>query len=379
VVGGGVIGLAVAWRAAQRGLRVVLVERAELGAATSNAAAGMIAPVSEARYAEQPLLALGLASARSYPGFVMDLTDASGIDPGYLECGTLAAARDEDEAAALERELALRQRLGLTVRRLRASEARRLEPALSPVLRLGLEVPDDHAIDPRKLISALATAAVRAGAELRPGTEVTGLQLDRDRVAGLCLSSDQTLPARSVVLAAGVWSATLSGLPLEARVPLRPVKGQIMFLRDPAGAGMLSRALRMSAGYVVPRGDGRYVLGATVEERGYDRTVTAGPVYELLRDAIELVPGVAELVLDELIAGLRPATPDNAPVLGAGAIEGLHWATGHYRHGILLAPITAEILSSSLTGEEPDELASPFSPNRFASERRPGLAPAVQA
>jgi glycine oxidase len=137
-------------------------------------------------------------------------------------------------------------------------------------------------------------------------------------------------------------------------------------MHDPAGPGLLTRVLRMSPGYVVPRDDGRYVLGATMEERGFDTTITAGAIFELLRDAIELVPGIAELVIDELVAGLRPTTPDNAPVLGPGLMEGLLWATGHYRHGILLTPITAEILCLALAGEEPHELAGPFGAARFA-------------
>ncbi len=170
-----------------------------------------------------------------------------------------------------------------------------------------------------------------------------------------------------VVVATGVWSGSLAGIPDHARVPIRPVKGQIMRLHDPAGAGLLTRALRMQgSGYVVPRGDGRYVLGATMEERGFDTTVTAGPLFELLRDAIELLPGLSELVIDELIAGLRPSTPDNGPALGPGLIQGLLWATGHHRHGILLAPITAEIVAGMLAGEPSVELAAAFTPARFA-------------
>jgi glycine oxidase len=369
VVGGGVIGLAVAWRAAQRGLRVTVLERGEPGAGTSRVAAGMIAPISEARHSEQPLLHLGLASARAYPKFVSELIDVSGRDPGYLACGTIAAARDHDEAEALDRELALRQNLGLPVRRLLASEARRLEPSLAPALRLGLEVPDDHAIDPRRLTAALAQAAARAGVELRSGADVAEVIVASaaDRVRGVRCNDGEEIAAERVLVAAGVWCGELGGIPDEARVPIRPVKGQILRLHDPSGPGLLTRALRMHRGYVVPRGDGRYVLGATTEERGFDTTVTAGPVFELLRDAIELLPGFSELVIDELSAGLRPSTPDNAPALGPATLGGLHWATGHYRHGILLAPITAEIVASALAGERPTELASAFAPTRFTA------------
>jgi glycine oxidase len=368
IIGAGVIGLAVAWRAAQRGLRVAVLERGEPGCAASYVAAGMIAPISEARTIEQPSLTLGLASARAYPGFVQELGQATGDDPGYLACGTIAAARDQDDAAALDRELAMRQGLGLPVRRLLATEARRLEPGLAPVLRLALEVPDDHAIDPRRLTATLARAVARAGVELRTGANVAEVTITSGRVAGVRLASGERLVADQVVVASGAWSGALGGIPDHARVPIRPVKGQIMRLRDPAGPGLLSRALRIQgSGYVVPRGDGRYVLGATMEERGFDTTVTAGPLFELLRDAIELLPGLSELVIDELIAGLRPSTPDNAPAIGPAVIPGLHWATGHHRHGILLAPITAEIMAGVLAGDTPHaELAAPFAPARFA-------------
>jgi len=347
-------------------MRVTVLERDQPGAATSWVAAGMIAPISEARRNEQPLLHLGLASARAYPAFVQELIEASGRDPGYLSCGTIAAARDQDEAEALDRELALRQSLELPVSRLLPSEARRLEPSLAPALRLALEIPDDHAIDPRKLTDALATAAAAAGVQLRTGADVSELQISAEEVQGVRLADGAAVRAEQVVVAAGVWCESLGGIPAAARVPIRPVKGQILRLHDPAGPGLLTRALRMRAGYVVPRGDGRYVLGATTEERGFDTTVTAGPVFELLRDAIELLPGFSELVLDECSAGLRPSTPDSAPAIGPGALHGLHWATGHYRHGVLLAPITAQLAAGALAGDELPELAAPFSPGRFA-------------
>jgi glycine oxidase len=326
----------------------------------------MIAPIAEAAPSEPALLALARESARSYPRFVEELIDTSGRDPLYRGSGTLLVARDDDEAAVLERELAFRQSLGLPVRRLLASEARALEPALAPTLRLGLEIPDDHAIDPRALTAALQTAFERAGGTLLCETEAGELELDGDRVTGVRLAGGDLLVADRVVIAAGPWSGQLRGLPDRARVPIRPVKGQIVSLHDPAGPGLLERVLRMQPGYLVPRGDGRYVLGATIEERGYDTTVTVQGVFELLRDATELVPGVGELVIDELIAGIRPGTPDNAPILGAGAVAGLFWATGHYRHGILLTPITAELISGVLAGEELRELAAPFDPLRFA-------------
>jgi glycine oxidase len=184
-------------------------------------------------------------------------------------------------------------------------------------------------------------------------------------VDGVTLAGGSRLTAPQVVVAAGPWSGELAGLPEHARVPVRPIKGQILRLHDPAGPGLLTRVLRMRPGYVVPRGDGRYVIGGTMEERGFDDTVTAGGVFEMLRDAIELVPGLSELVIDELSAGMRPGTPDNAPLIGAGALPGLQWATGHYRNGILLAPVTAELIVASVLGGA-SESAAPFAPARFA-------------
>lgn len=361
------IGLAVAWRAAQRGLHVVVLERSETGAGSSRVAAGMLAPISEAHPSERPLLELGLASARLYPEFVAELIGASGADPGYLRCGALLVARDRDEAEALDRLRVLRERLGLPVRRLLPSEARRLEPGLAPALRLAIEIPDDHVIDPRKLTAALALAVGQAGGEVRTGAEVQDVSIANDRVEGVLLRNGERIPAGTVVIAAGVWSSAIGGLPDEATVPVHPIKGQIMRLHDPAGPGLLNHVVRTQRGYIAPRGDGRYVLGATMEERGLDTSVTAGAVYELLRDAIELAPGIDELVIDELSAGLRPATPDNTPVLGPGAFAGLHWATGHYRGGILLAPITAQIVVDAIAAATP--VPPEFAASRFAPVR----------
>ena len=366
VLGGGVAGLAVAWRARARGLTVCVLDRGELGAGTSRVAAGMLAPVTEADAGERPLLALALDSARRWPAFATELEEATGVEIGYRRCGTLVVARDRDEAEALDRELALRARLGLSAGRLLPSAARRAEPALAPTVRLALDVPDDHAVDPRLLTAALARAAERAGAVLRPGAAVARVLHDGARVQGVELEHGERLAAGRVVVAAGPWSGLDLGLPPSARVPVRPVKGQTLRLRDPAGPGLLGRVVRFDGGYLVPRGDGRYVLGATVEERGFDTAMTAGAVHELLRDAAELVPGVLELEVEELLAGLRPGTPDNAPVLGASpALDGLAWATGHHRNGILLAPVTAELVAAELAGEP---AAHPFGPERFARE-----------
>src|SRR5215210_2720063 len=254
VVGGGVIGLAVAWRAAQRGLRTVVLDAGEDGA--WRYAAGMLAPVTEAEFGEQVLLDLGLRAAAGFPAFCAELAEASGRDPGLRRTGTLTVARDGDEAEALERLCGFRREHGLEVQRLRPSQARRAEPALAPTVRLALDVPGDDAVDPRRLVAALAEAVERAGGELRRARVAPG------ELAGLS--------AERIVVAAGAWSGQLGP------VPVRPVKGQIMRLRDPHGQDLVTRTIRTSEGYLVPRGDGGHVLGATVEERGWDTAPTAG-------------------------------------------------------------------------------------------------------
>jgi glycine oxidase len=348
VIGGGVIGLAAAWRARQRGLDVVVLDRGDLGAGASRAAAGMLAPVAEADAQERALLAHNLESARRWPSFAAELADVTGVDVGYRACGTLLLARDRDEAEHVERERDLRERLGLRVERLLGSEARRRERALAPSLRLALALPDDHAVEPARVVTALVEACSRAGVALRPGYVVADVG---------------SVPADRVVVAAGAWSGSLGA------VAVRPVKGQALRLRDPSGPGLCEHVLRFEGGYLVPRGDGRYYLGATMEERGFDTAVTALGVYELLREAAEVLPGILELEIDEAFAGLRPGTPDNAPIVGTDpADERVVWATGHFRNGILLCPLTAELVAEELTGGRPDH---PFRPERFAAAPAP--------
>jgi len=370
VVGGGIIGLAVAWRARQRGMSVTVLERERTGRGTSRVAAGMLAPVAEAEFGQggRRLLELGLRSARMWPAFASELEAASGAGVGLLRTGTILVARDEDDARELDRQLAFRESLGLRVQRLRPSEARDREPALAPVVRLAFEAPEDHSVDPRLVLSALRQVCSSTGVQLREHAPVARIELGGgpERVTGVTLQSGERVSGAAVALAAGPWTQQVEGLPPAARVPVRPVRGQILRLRDPAGAGLLQRVVRFQGGYLVPRADGRYVLGATVEERGFGLAPTAGAVHDLLRDACELVPGVSELEIEELSVGLRPGTPDNAPAIGPGAVQGLTWATGHYRNGILLAPLTAELVAGVLAGgRAPDPLLSACDPARF--------------
>jgi glycine oxidase len=337
VVGAGVIGLACAWRCAQRGLRVLVLERAaEPGSGASGVAAGMLAPVTEAEFGEEALLRLNLAGAELWPAFAAELAERSGLDTGYRASGALVVAADRDDAEELRRLHAFQRSLGLDVSWLSGRDCRRLEPRLSPRVPGGILAEHDHQVEPRAVVRALRAAFEAAGGELRCGVEV---------------GDPSGLDADHVVLAAGCWSGA----------PVRPVKGQILRLRGEPLAGRLVRTPRC---YVVSRPGGEVVVGATVEERGFDTTVTGDGVFRLLEAAREVLPDVGELELVEAAARLRPGTPDNAPLIGEH--DGLLWATGHHRNGVLLAPITAQAVAAIVTGDDPPAAVEPFGAARFA-------------
>ncbi|MEU0637381.1 glycine oxidase ThiO [Streptomyces albidoflavus] len=371
VAGGGIVGLVTAWRAAQRGLAVTVVDPAPGGGA-AQVAAGMLAAVTELHFGEERLLALNLASAERYPAFAAELAEASGQELGYRRCGTLAVALDADDRAYLRELHALQLRSGLESEWLSGRECRRLEPMLAPGVRGGLRVDGDHQIDPRRLASALVTACERAGVVWCRST-AGRLVVRGGRAVGVELADGSLVEGGQTVLAAGSRSGLLAGLPEEVAVPVRPVKGQVVRLAVPEayrrGAAFLGRTVRAvvrgSHVYLVPRENGELVIGATTEELGWDTTVTAGGVYELLRDAHELVPGLTELPFTEVRAGLRPGSPDNAPLLGPTALPGLHLATGHHRNGVLLTPVTGDVLADVLTTGDLPGYADAFTARRF--------------
>ncbi|MFF8033984.1 MULTISPECIES: glycine oxidase ThiO [unclassified Streptomyces] len=370
VVGGGIIGLVTAWRAAQRGLATAVVDP-EPGGGAARVAAGMLAAVTELHYGEETLLGLNLASARRYPGFAAELTELTGQELGYRRCGTLAVALDADDRAHLRELHALQQRSGLDSQWLSGRECRRLEPMLAPGVRGGLRVDGDHQVDPRRLAAALVTACVRTGVTVHRAW-AGRLLVAGGRATGVVTADGTELGAGQVVLAAGSLSGRLAGVPEDVLPPVRPVKGQVVRLTMPERPGpFLSRTVRAvvrgSQVYLVPRENGELVVGATSEELGWDTTVTAGGVYELLRDAHELVPGITELPLTETRAGLRPGSPDNAPLLGPTGLDGLLLATGHYRNGVLLTPVTGDAMAHALTTGELPEEARPFTPRRFGA------------
>ncbi|MEX2106877.1 MAG: glycine oxidase ThiO [Solirubrobacterales bacterium] len=368
-VGGGVIGLSCAWRAAQRGARVAVLERAEPPSGATNVAAGMLAPVGELTFGEPELLEMTLASARLYPEFVAELEAETGKSMGYARKGALHIALDRDEAAELRRVHDLQRSLELEAEWLPPRRCRELEPGLTPSFNGGVYAAGEAAVDPRALARALVAALGELGAEVRTGCEVVGGLFEGERLAGVRTAGGEEWHAGAVVLASGAWSGATEWLPEAARPPVRPVKGQVLELRTRDGGPPCERIVCSERVYLVPRDDGRLIVGATMEEQGFDTAVTAGGVYELLREAYRLLPDVAEMELAGAIAGLRPGTPDNRPFIGPGAVDGLVLATGHFRNGILLAPLSAEAVAATLSGEAPPESIAAADPFRSSLVR----------
>lgn len=362
IAGGGLVGLGIAWRCAQRGLSVAVVDDAP-GTGASYAAAGMLAPVAEAGYGEERLLELCRASLACFPAFVAELERASGIDVGLRTVGTTVVGFDADDMVALDVLHSFQRELGLNAERITAREARRREPALTPRLRGALHVAGDHSVDARALHAALRAVAEAAGVRM-VASKAAALWVRHGHAVGLEPVQGARVAAHTVVLALGARSGTLAGVPA---LPVRPVKGQILRLRGASGLleGTVRALVRGRQVYLVPYADNHLIVGATVEEKGFDDTVTAGAVHDLLRDAIEVVPGVTELELVETLARPRPGTPDNAPILGASTMTGLALACGHYRNGVLLTPVTADALAELVVTGNLPELAMPFTLDRF--------------
>jgi glycine oxidase len=363
--GGGVIGLASAWAAAKRGARVCVLEAERPAAGATGVAAGMLAPVGEASWGEDDLVSLNLESLRRWPGFAEELEQASEIEVGFTRRGALHVALDRDEAESLRRRYDLHGQLGLDSEWLTGGACRELEPGLATGVRGGAHVPGEASVDPRRVVAALLAALDREGVAVQAGSEIASAERS-DGAWRVATSDGEIFRAGALVLAAGCWSGSLDWIPPEARPPVRPVKGEIVTLRGSAQEPVCERIVAGDRVYMVPRDDGRLVVGATVEEKGFDTTVTAGGVHELLREAYRVIPEIAELELVETTAGLRPGTPDNAPLIGESATEGLLIATGHFRNGVLQAPLTADCVAALLAGGDPPIDLTPFSPRRFA-------------
>ena len=370
IAGGGVIGTAIAWRAAAAGLDVVLVDP-DRGDAASLVAAGMLAPVSEALFGEGALLRVNLLAVRRFGSFAAELEEAAGHQVGLRREGTLAVAYDPDDHAALMRLTAFRRSAGLAAEELDSRACRALEPFLAPDVHGGVRFGGDWSVDNRRYAAALGEAA-RAAKVRVVRDRVTDALVRDGRARGVRLADGGDIGSAWVVIAAGCWSSAVGGLPHALRGAVRPVKGQLLRLRHPASMPpVITHTIRATVRgtdiYLVPRAGGELIVGATQEERGPDQTVTAGAVHDLLHDAMSVLPVTSELILAETCAGLRPGTPDNGPVVGACGPDGLLLASGHYRNGILMSPVTADAIAAMLTGGSPAPEWEPFTPQRFTA------------
>jgi glycine oxidase len=372
VIGAGVIGCAVAWRLGQAGMRVVVVERGRVGGEASHAAAGMLAPLVEADR-EGEFFNLTAASLATYADFARELKASSGVDVEYRDEGTLCLALTENDEEELERRWQRLHEAGLNVRRLNAGSALKLEPLLNQTLRFALKFPGDHQVDNRRLMTALHGAARNAGIEFLTYTEARELLTEnvagRSRVRGVVTARGE-IHARTVVIAAGSWSSLLRCDEAQ-RFEIEPARGQMAALEMPSQAAR--HVIYSRRGYLVPRLGGYLIAGSTIERAGYDKRVTAGGMASVINNAIEIMPCVADQAVIETWAGLRPRAPDDLPILGPDPrVEGLIYATGHYRNGILLAPITARAIGELVVKGESSVNLAPFSVARFSNRRAVG-------
>jgi glycine oxidase len=369
IIGAGVIGLGIAWRLAARGAAVMVFDKGAAGAGASHAAAGMLAACAEAEPGEDALVTLGRESQARWPAFAAELEQVSGVDVELRPEGTLVLALTADDQARLNHQLVFQQQLGLPLQWISAAETRRREPHLAGKLAGAVFSPEDTQVDNRKLSAGLRIAAESAGAAIHEHRPVSAISSHAGRVDGVVLADGTKIAAEVVVLAAGAWSRSIAGVPADLRPPVRPIKGQMLALRMDAAAPLLNHVVWAPGAYLVPRRDGRLIIGATVEEKGYDTALTAGGLLTLLEAAWRAVPAVEELPIDEMWVGHRPGSRDDAPILGAGPLEGLIYATGHHRNGILLTPITADAIARLVLDGAAEAVIRPFGIERFDSRR----------
>ena len=368
IVGAGVVGLGIGWRLAGRAA-VTIFDRDKAGAGASHAAAGMLAACCEAEPGEEALVALGRDSQARWPAFASELLRTSGIDVELRAEGTLVLALTADDQAEIVNRLEFQRRLDLPLEWLSAAQTRAREPHLAGKIAGAVFSPQDHQVDNRKLTQALRIAAEATGAKIHEQRPVKEIVVQSGRARGVLLEDGTIAAADIVVLAAGAWSRGIAGLPPDRRPPVRPVKGQMLALRMDANAPLLSHVLWAPGAYLVPRRDGRLIVGGTVEEKGFDETITAGGLLTLLEAAWRAVPAVEELPVDEIWVGHRPGSRDDAPILGPGPVEGLFYATGHHRNGILLAPVTADAMARLILDDVVEPAIKPFGLERFQPAR----------
>ncbi|MGA0347147.1 MAG: glycine oxidase ThiO [Alphaproteobacteria bacterium] len=370
IVGGGVSGLAIGWRLAQAGETVTVFERNKAGMESTWAAAGMLAPQIEAEYGEEMLLPLAMASHKLWPDFAKELIAETGIPIDYREEGTIQVSLDRDEQEQLDNRFSFLSGNQLEVEKLSAYEVRRLEPHISRAVTGGIYSPQDHQVDNRALAVALKMAFEKAGGILREQCSVEEIVIGKDCVTGIVVNGEK-IKVDHVVVAAGAWSRNIPGIPEVFRPPVRPLKGQMLALEMPESAPLITHVIWgpgnsiVSNVYLAPKSDGRLIVGATVEEMGFDKRMTGGGLLEILRAAWEVLPGIYDLPVIDSWSGLRPASRDDAPILGSSGISGLTYATGHHRNGILLSPITASEISSYIIEGKKSDLINNFSVGRF--------------
>jgi glycine oxidase len=365
IIGAGIVGLGIAWRLAERA-EVAMFDRGTAGMGASHAAAGMLAACCEAEPGEEALLALCRDSQARWPGFARGLTQASGIDVELRQEGTLVLALTADDQAELAHRLDFQKKLGLPLEWLTAAQTRAREPHLAGKIAGAVFSREDHQVDNRKVVAALRVACERGGVAIHEHQPVKEISIRNGRADGLVLESAPRVSADLVVLAAGAWSRGIAGLPLDRRPPVRPVKGQMLALRMDSAAPLLNHVLWAPGAYLVPRRDGRLIVGATVEEKGFDETITAGGLLTLLEAAWRAVPAIEELPIDEIWTGHRPGSRDDAPILGRAPLENLFYATGHHRNGILLAPMTADAMAKLILDDVVEPAIHPFGLERFS-------------
>ncbi|MGA3292964.1 MAG: glycine oxidase ThiO [Candidatus Acidiferrales bacterium] len=372
IVGGGVIGISIAFELSAQKLRVVVLDRQSPGQEASWAAAGMLSPTPDSPR-DIPLVPLGRESLKLYPQFVTAIEDESGKSVNYAREGALEILFSPDGETDGDRTVSEWRGLGLAAELVSPSVARLWEPSITSHARTAVWLPEEETVEPRLLIDALLAAARRRGVQIRPNCPVTGLLQDRERCVGVVAGGEEIAAGRVVVAAGCFCSEIARETNTVARyAPTRPVRGQMLALRP--DALKLQRVLRSERGYLVPRKDGQIVAGSTSEEAGFEKRITPAGVRKILDAALELCPGLASAAIVDAWCGLRPGTPDDLPILGPAGVEGLMIATGHYRNGILLAPVTAKLVREWIMNGSTTFDAQPFSPLRFRRASQPRSA-----
>ena len=372
IAGGGVNGLGIAWRLAEAGCRVSVYDSHAIGRGTRGAtwaAGGMLAAGVEAEPGEEALTTLCLDSQRRWPAFRDQLEGLTGIATGYRDEGTLVVATNRDEAAALRHHYDYQLKLGIELEWLTPAEARRREPHLGRNVAAAVYSKNDHQVENRDLLLALLRACELTGVELHAHTPVEAIETANGCVEGVRVGG-KLVKADAVVHATGAWAGAMPGLPPEAKPPVRPLKGQMLAVQMDPAAPILSHVVWAPTTYLIPRLDGRLLIGATVEEKGFDGAITAGGLLALLDTAWRALPTIEELPVVETWVGFRPTSRDDAPIFGPTSVEGLFMATGHHRNGILLAPLTADAVSEAVLKGSMPAIAEPFRLDRFHAKPR---------